>query len=120
MKRDLKGVIIAEGLSDPTVIKNFCVYTAWISKDNMPVDYEGSVGRCHGYGVRCSREEIDGLQPYILRGWYAHFWKDDKIIVVYDDKQFELDKNDKSTWKEAIQHGKNQGIPENELDFPTK
>lgn len=39
------------------------------------------------------------MQPYILRGWYAHFWKENKIIVVYNDKQFELVKNNRSTWK---------------------
>lgn len=114
-----KGGIIAEGLSDPTVINKFSVYGATISEDNMPIDYEGNIGRWHGYDVRCSREKIDTLQPYILHGWYAHFWNEDRIIVVYNDKQFELMKNDTSTWKEAIEHGKAQGIPENKLDFST-
>ena len=117
--KDWKGGIIAEGLSDPTIINKFSVYKATITKDNMPIDYEGNIGRWHGYEVRCSREEIDVLQPYILRGWYAHFWNEDKIIVVYNDKQFKLLKDDKSIWGEAIEHGKAQGIPENELDFPT-
>ena len=117
--KDWKGGIIAEGLSDPTLIDKFSVYEATISEDNMPIDYEGNVGRWHGYGVRCSREEIDALQPYVLRGWYAHFWKEDKIIVVYNDAQFELDKDDRSTWEEAIEYGRAQGIPENELDFTT-
>jgi hypothetical protein len=39
--------------------------------------------------------------------------------VVYNDRQFELTKNDKKTWREAIEHGRAQGIPEDELDFPT-
>ena len=115
--KDWKGALIAEGLSDPTVINKFSVYEAEITKDNMPIDYEGNVGRWHIYGVRCSREEIDALQPYILRGWYAHFGNENKIIVVYNDKQFELVKTDRKTWKDAIEHGKAQGIPENELDF---
>jgi len=80
---------------------------------------KGNVGRWHGYGVRCSREEIGALQPYILHGWYAHFWDEEKIIVVYNDKQFELARDDRSTWREAIEHGKAQGIPEDELDFAT-
>jgi hypothetical protein len=120
MEKDWIGGIIAEGLSDPTVINRFSVYRAGITEDNLPIDYEGNIGRWHWYDVRCSREEIDALQPYILRGWYAHFWKGNKIVVVYNDRQFELDKNDKSTWKEAIEHGKTQGIPENELGFPTE
>lgn len=85
----------------------------------MPIDYEGNVGRWHIYQVRCSREEINALQPCVLHGWYAHFWNKNNIIVAYNDKQFELVRNDRSTWKEAIEHGKTQEIPENELDFPT-
>lgn len=115
--KNWKGAIIAEGLRDPTVINKFSVYKAEITGDNMAIDYKGNIGRWHIYCVQCSREEIDALQPYILRGWYAHFWDEDKIIVVYNDRQFELAKNDRSTWKEAIEHGKMQGIPENELNF---
>jgi hypothetical protein len=117
--KDWRGGIIAEGLSDPGIIGKFSVYEALITENNMPVDYEGNIGRWHGYGVKCSREEIDALQPYIIRGWYAHFWKRNKIIVVYNDQQFEASRNDKNTWTEAIQHGKAQGIPEDELDFST-
>ena len=118
--KDFKGVIIAEGLDDPAIINKFTVYKTRITKDDMPIDYEGHLGRWHIYHVMCSRAEIDELQPHILKGWYAHFWKDDKIIVVYNDRQFEILKDDKSTWKEAIEHGRAQGIPENELDFPTE
>lgn len=117
--REWKGIIIAEGLSDPTVINNFTVYKVWISEYGKPIDYKGNIGRWDGYYVKCSRKEINELQSFILKGWYAHFWKNDKLLIVYNDKQFEVDRNDKSTWKEAIRHGKKQGIPENELDFPT-
>jgi len=118
--RDWKGAIIAEGLNDPAVINKFCVYEARISRDGLPVDYKGNVGRWHIYKVRCSREEIDALKPFIINGWYAHFWKRDKIVVVYGDKLFELKRYDKKTWKDALEHGKAQGIPEKELDFPTE
>jgi len=117
--KDWKGVIIAEGLTDPTGINGFSVYKATITKDDMAIDYEGNLGRWHIYYVKCSREDVDSLQPYILKGWYAHFWKENKIVVVYNDRQFELSKNDRGTWKEAVEHGRRQGIPENELDFPT-
>ena len=120
MMKDWRGGIIAEGLSDPTIINGLSVHGASISKDGMPVDYEGNLGRWHGYDVKCSRREIDALQPCILRGWYAHFWKGSQIIVVYYDRQFELDRDDKRTWKEAIEHGRKQGIPEDELDFRTE
>ena len=114
-----KGAVVAEGLSDPKVINNFSVYKVVITDENMLIDYEGNFGRWHIYWIRLSRKEIDDLQDYILRGWYAHFWDKNRIIVVYNYKQFELVRNDKNTWKEAIEHGKKQGILENELDFPT-
>ena len=116
--KDWKGVVISEGLSDPTLINKLSVYRVEITRDGIPIDYKGGLGRWHIYYVKCSRKEINRLQPYILHGWYAHFWNEAKIVVVYNDKQFELDKNNKSTWKEAIEHGKAQGIPENELGFP--
>jgi len=74
---DWKGVVIAEGLSDPTVINRLSVYKARITKDGIPIDYKGNLGRWHIYYVKCSREEINVLQPYILHGWYAHFWNTD-------------------------------------------
>jgi hypothetical protein len=117
--KDWKGGIIAEGLTDRTIINDFTVYEATISDDNMPLDYEGHVGRWHGYGVMCSREEIDALQPYILPGWYAHFWCEDTIVVVYHDKIFEFARGDETAWHEVREHGRAQGIPEDELDFPT-
>jgi hypothetical protein len=55
----------------------------------------------------------------MLPGWYAHFWREDTVIVVYHDRIFKLDRDDRSTWQEAIEHGKAQGIPEEQLDFPT-
>jgi hypothetical protein len=118
--KDWKGTIIAEGLSDPAVINKFSVYKAEISRDGMAVDYKGNVGRWHLYKVKCSKEEINALQPSIMNGWYAHFWKRNKIVVVYGDKQFELKRGDEETWKGARDHGIAQGIPENELDFPTE
>ncbi len=116
---DFKGVIIAEGLRDPTIINKFAVYKATITEDDMPIDYDGHFGRWHAYHVMCSKEGIDELQPQILKGWYAHFWQGNKILVVYNDRQFEILKDDRPTWKEAIEHGREQGIAENELDFPT-
>lgn len=116
---DFKGIVIAEGLDDPKIINKFAVYKAEITEDGLPIDYDGHFGRWHLYHVTCSKKEIDELQPHILKGWYAHFWQGNKIIVVYNDKQFEIMKDDRSTWREAIEHGRAQGIPENEFGFPT-
>lgn len=57
--------------------------------------------------------------PFHVYVRYDDLWRRSRIIVVYNDRQFELTKNDKKTWREAIEHGRAQGIPEDELDFPT-
>ncbi len=37
----LRGVVIAEGLEDPTIINRVTVVRAQISRDGLPIDYEG-------------------------------------------------------------------------------
>lgn len=82
----------------------------WITRDT---------GRWHLYYVTASDGEITAIQPHVIRGWYAHFWNEKTILVAFNDRLFELDRHDRATWKDAIEHGKRQGIPERELDFPT-
>ena len=62
---------------------------------------------------------MDVIQQQTKRGWYAHFWADDQLIVVFSDTRFEASRTDRSTWRPAIEHGVSQGIPEQELDFLT-
>lgn len=51
-----------------------------------------------------------------------HFWEEgkDDVVVVYKDKNFRIKYSDKSTWAEAVEHGKSRGIPEEQLDFIVK
>ncbi len=49
-------------------------------------------------------------------GWYAHFFRDDELIVVYQDRVFHTTV-DPETWSPSIQHGLNNGIPREQLDF---
>ena len=48
--------------------------------------------------------------------WYAHFFQDDELIVVYQDRTFHATVNPE-TWTESIQHGLEHGIPMEQLDF---
>jgi len=61
--RDWKGVIIAEGLNNPTLINKFLIYRATITEDGMAIDYRGNVGRWHIYYVKCSRKELTLYNP---------------------------------------------------------
>lgn len=119
MTRSWKGVVISEGLEEPSLINTFDVFDARISRDERDIG-EGLKSRWHLYWVRAEYFQIERLKRTIKRGWYAHFWKDKTTVVIFRGKKFELVSNDRSTWKAAVDYGKGVGIPEDELDFPTE
>ncbi len=69
--------------------------------------------------MRISQEEIEKLQKYLKRegGWYMHFWKGKNVKVVFRDKIFEINSDDKETWKDAVAYGLSVGVPKEQLDF---
>lgn len=48
--------------------------------------------------------------------YYAHFYRDNELIVVFPKKIFKITPQ-KSSWRETIFYGKSLGIPEEQLDF---
>ena len=115
-----KGVIISESLGEPSLLNEFDVYKARISKREELVDDRGNKGRWHFYWVYATDEQIEAISHQIKRGWYAHFWKGQKLLAVFLSKKFEFRAKDRATWKDAIEYGKSIGIPEEQLDFPTE
>jgi hypothetical protein len=114
-----RGVVIAEGLRDPTLINNLRVARAYITGDDQPIDEHGRLGRWHLYWVDVAPAEIDLIQSHTVHAWYAHFWTGNRLLVVYDDARFELARDDQSTWEPAVSHGLRQGLLPEWLDFPT-
>lgn len=114
-----KSVMIAESLEDPSIINDFEVHKAQISKKEHEVDNKGNKSRRHSVWVKASEEQIERLQTQIKQGWYCHFWRNNEIIAIYRSRKFMFLSVDKLTWKEAIDYGKSIGMPGNELDFPT-
>ena len=113
-----KGVVIAESLHDPTKINLLQVYRTFITHDGVLTPGDVPM-RWHLYWVRASRDDVAALRDELKHGWYIHFWNAQKIIVLYDDADFEMDRFDRSTWKAATDHGLAMGIPIEQLDFPT-
>ena len=68
-----KGVIISEGLEEPSLLNGFDVYRARISKRDQPIDDRGHKERWHLYWVRATDKQIEALSSQIKDGWYAHF-----------------------------------------------
>jgi hypothetical protein len=70
--------------------------------------------------VLLEKNKIDALQSQLKSGpWYAHFWKDNEMIVVFRHKSFQIKKNDKLSWAPVIDYGQRQGVPIEQLDFLT-
>jgi len=114
-----KGIIVSESLSEPSIISEFEVFKATISKKELDLG-EGNKGRWHLYHVYATDSQLDALQTMIKRGWYAHFWRGKDLVVIFKGRRFEMRADDKSSWKDAIEYGLSVGIPEKELDFPTE
>jgi hypothetical protein len=114
-----RGVVIAEGLHDPTVLNALRVDGAYITQDGQPLDEDGTKGRWHLYWVDVSDVDVDKIQAGTRCGWYAHFWQGERLLVVFNDARFALGRHDQSTWEPAIDHGLQQGLRRDWLDFPT-
>ena len=86
--------MIAEGLDDPTVINDLRVTRAFITGEGQPLDEDGTESHWHLYWVEVSDDEIDRIQAGTRHAWYAHFWRDDLLLVVYEDARFSMHRND--------------------------
>lgn len=106
------GTIVEESLEDNRILNSLKIIGFRVSKDDNPLD------RWHLYKVDISKDQIQSLLEHIKPGkWYMHFWKNREVIVVFKDKIFEFNYDDKSMWSEAIKHGRSLGIPDEQLDF---
>lgn len=115
-----KGVVIAESLDDPTIINKFSVDRALISKPFEWAPSKGAskiTGRWHLYRVMCAEKNLAFFQAHIQTGWFTHFWNGENLVVLFSDARFDASFNDRSTWADAIAHGKSLGIPEHQLNF---
>jgi len=65
-------------------------------------------------------EHIQSLQHEMIDikdgCWYAHFFKDNELIVIYQDSSF-LVTIDPTSWMETVQYGLAKGFPMEQLDF---
>lgn len=112
MSKKYKGIIVEESLKDNRIVNALEIVEVKVSDEEDPKD------RWHLYTVRVSKEDIKILSKNIKQGWYMHFWKGREIVVVFKDKKFEFDFDDKESWKPVTKYGLSLGIPKEELDFP--
>ncbi len=106
-----KGCIVEESLTDNRVLNDLKIEKVRITKE------EDSNARWHIYNTIVTEDQIKLLHKKLKDKWYMHFWKEDEMTVLFQDKKFVLDINDKESWKNAVDYGLSLGIPKEQLDF---
>lgn len=105
------GIIIEESLIDSKYINGIEITKTEIAHK----------GKWTLRTVNITKEKIQYLSSKIKsNSYYMHFWDNRNIILAFKDKIFEIDYDDKGTWKNAIDYGISIGIPKEQLDFPIK
>ena len=110
------GTVIKESLEDPSILDELDVLQEYI-EEHPNEEFE----EWHLCEIHIEPENMDSitqrLQSALRSGWFTHFYREDKLIVVFKDKIFHASRRDLSSQQEAIEHGLNQGIPKEQLDF---
>lgn len=108
------GIIIKEGLLDETLLNKIKVIG---SKKDGIIFRRFTLLKLE-IEKRSLSEIINIVQKNLKTNpvYYAHFYRDKELIVIFPKKTFQIT-TDKSSWKKVINYGKSVGIPEKELDF---
>lgn len=108
-----KGAIVEESLIVPIILSDFKIIS---SRTTNEVDLSD---RWHIHTVEADVDQLFQLSKYLKpEKWYAHFWNEDKdIIVVFPNKLFHFSNAKKSSFEHAIEHGLSIGIPREQLNF---
>jgi hypothetical protein len=105
---DYLGVVVRESLRDP-------VRTPPVVASRRGTEWTLLLVRVPAEDLD---HEVEALRSNLDRAdcWYAHFFRRDELVVVFDDQVFRVS-TDPSTWDAAVRHGRDRGVPEDELDF---
>jgi len=112
------SIIIEESLEKPEVLKNYKVLKTKFSAKKSWHLHIIEIPEPLEKAIKEIQEAMVSNKPY-----YFHIYNEGKtLIIIFKDRVFQLDPNDKSTWKEALEYGAFKlSIPVDELDFfPSK
>lgn len=66
--------------------------------------------------IRAVRKNMADRVLFKKQEFYAHFYRDDELIIVFREKTFTVS-TDRHTWSAALEYGKSLRISEKQLDF---
>jgi len=104
------GIIIDQEFTNKSFPESFKVFAK---------KQDGSWGI---YGIEVENTQLEEAIKNIQESmeteepWYAHFYNDKQLIVIFKEKVFRV-KPHISSWRLIIEYGKQLNIPEGQLDF---
>jgi len=116
-----KGFILSESLQDPTLLNNFKKIYVKVESHPESDDYPSF---WHLFKIEISDEEIekvvDKFAKSIKLRWYAHFWNDKKVYIIFSNKVFKIPREEEWSSKEyqnVKKYALSVDIDERYLDF---
>jgi len=102
-----KGVVIKESLKNPDILSKFEIFKT-----------ETTDSGWHILWVETDDDGLTAIKDNIADNkWYANFANGNAGLVIFKDKTFRMDADDRATWNAAKDYGRLIGIPEEQLDF---
>jgi hypothetical protein len=107
------GIIVDKSLNDEGMIDDFKILGQKVADDD-PKD----IWTLYKVEVKAHfiEDMIKRLQKNMKEGWYAHFYKNKDMIVIFNDKIFRVTP-DPESWKQILLYAKNKHLPKEQLDF---
>lgn len=106
-----KGCIVEESLEDNRILNNIEIVKVRITSDDAEEE------RWHIYDAFLSESDIDLIHRNLKQAWFMHIWNENKMIVLFRDRRFDVEADNKKTWMPAIEYGLSLGIPKEQLEF---
>jgi len=112
------SIIIEESLGDKKVLENYKILRTKFEPAEGPDDIDWHL---HIIEIPEPEKAIKEFQAAMVNNkpYYFHIYnKGNTMMVIFKDKVFNLNPNDKSTWKDARAFGASKlNIPTEQLDF---
>ena len=111
-QKDFHGIIVKESIIDPSILDKVAILGRQSGKDWELMKVCIGAHRIEQF----IREVARNLKTKDGVPFYAHFYSEEELVVVFPSKVFHI-KTDKATWKPVIDYGISFGIPIEQLDF---
>lgn len=122
MENNYKGVIIEESLEDKTILND--IYVLSTKVEEVTVKHKTPwVKKWTLHTVEISEDRAATVAKQISQSldtkhaWYADFKNNAHHYIVFRNKVFFIDKQNKEQYDEAKEYGISIGIPEYQVDF---